>query len=142
MTSRAMRRHCELDAASRRILDQALTHLGLSVRAHDRVLKVARTILVALENSVPLRSQNRLRARRSDATSSSSSGSRRNGFMYTQRTPTELRQSPIFCANRGLVRHRSSSWIPVSRQPQRLPGNCLLRTHLTPPCERRLLWTM
>ena len=39
-----MRRHCELDPASRRILDQALTHLGLSVRAHDRVLKVARTI--------------------------------------------------------------------------------------------------
>ena len=51
MTSRAMRRHCELDAASRRILDQALTHLGLSVRAHDRVLKVARTIadLIAAE---------------------------------------------------------------------------------------------
>jgi magnesium chelatase family protein len=44
MTSRAMRRHCELDALSRQILDQALTHLGLSVRAHDRVLKVARTI--------------------------------------------------------------------------------------------------
>ena len=44
MTSRAMRRHCELDAASRQILDQALTHLGLFVRAHDRVLKVARTI--------------------------------------------------------------------------------------------------
>jgi magnesium chelatase family protein len=51
MTSRSMRRHCELDAASRRILDQALTHLGLSVRAHDRVLKVARTIadLIASE---------------------------------------------------------------------------------------------
>jgi magnesium chelatase family protein len=44
MTSRAMRRYCELDSSSRRILDQALTHLGLSVRAHDRVLKVARTI--------------------------------------------------------------------------------------------------
>lgn len=44
MTSRAMRRHCELDPPSRQILDQALTHLGLSVRAHDRVLKVARTI--------------------------------------------------------------------------------------------------
>jgi magnesium chelatase family protein len=44
MSSRAMRRHCELDPPSRQILDQALTHLGLSVRAHDRILKVARTI--------------------------------------------------------------------------------------------------
>jgi magnesium chelatase family protein len=44
MTSRAMRRVCELDAPSRRILEQALVRLGLSARAYDRVLKVARTI--------------------------------------------------------------------------------------------------
>ncbi|HSY51861.1 MAG TPA: YifB family Mg chelatase-like AAA ATPase [Thermoanaerobaculia bacterium] len=55
MSSRAMRRHCELDPPSRRILDQALTHLGLSVRAHDRVLKVARTI-ADLAGSEPIQS--------------------------------------------------------------------------------------
>ncbi len=44
MTTRQMRRACELDAASRRLLDAALSRLGLSARAYDRVLKVARTI--------------------------------------------------------------------------------------------------
>lgn len=44
MATRHIRRHCELDAPSRRILEQALTHLGLSVRAYDRILKVSRTI--------------------------------------------------------------------------------------------------
>jgi magnesium chelatase family protein len=44
MTTRLMRRHCELDAPASRILEQALRRLGLSARAYDRVLKVARTI--------------------------------------------------------------------------------------------------
>jgi magnesium chelatase family protein len=44
MTARHLRRCCELDPPSRRILEQALTRLGLSARAYDRVLKVARTI--------------------------------------------------------------------------------------------------
>ena len=44
MSSRQLRRHCELDAPSRRLLEQALARLGLSARAYDRVLKVARTI--------------------------------------------------------------------------------------------------
>jgi magnesium chelatase family protein len=44
MTTRQMRRFCELDAASRRLLDAALSRLGLSARAYDRVLKVSRTI--------------------------------------------------------------------------------------------------
>jgi len=44
MTSRHMRRACELDANSRRLLVAAIERLGLSARAHDRVLKVARTI--------------------------------------------------------------------------------------------------
>jgi magnesium chelatase family protein len=44
MTTRQMRRACELDASSRRLLDGALSRLGLSARAYDRVLKVARTI--------------------------------------------------------------------------------------------------
>jgi magnesium chelatase family protein len=44
MTSRLMRRHCELDVSSRRLLTQAIDRLGLSARAHDRILKVSRTI--------------------------------------------------------------------------------------------------
>ncbi len=44
MTPRAMRRFCELDAPSRRLLEQAMSRLALSARAYDRVLKVARTI--------------------------------------------------------------------------------------------------
>jgi magnesium chelatase family protein len=44
MTTRQLRRACELDAPSRRLLDGALSRLGLSARAYDRVLKVARTI--------------------------------------------------------------------------------------------------
>ena len=44
MTSRHIRRACELDASSRRLLLAAIERLGLSARAHDRILKVARTI--------------------------------------------------------------------------------------------------
>ena len=44
MTSRHMRRFCELDDSSRRLLISAIERLGLSARAHDRILKVARTI--------------------------------------------------------------------------------------------------
>nr|WP_302104963.1 ATP-binding protein [Polycladomyces sp. WAk] len=39
-----IRRHCELDCASRSLLQQSFDTLGLSARAHDRILKVARTI--------------------------------------------------------------------------------------------------
>ena len=44
MTSRHLRKFCELDASSRRLLIQAIDRLGLSARAHDRILKVSRTI--------------------------------------------------------------------------------------------------
>ena len=44
MESRDIRRWCALDDAPARILGQAMTRLALSARAHDRVLKVARTI--------------------------------------------------------------------------------------------------
>ncbi|HET9471558.1 MAG TPA: ATP-binding protein, partial [Usitatibacter sp.] len=44
MTPRHMRRACELDASSRRLLITAIDRLNLSARAHDRILKVARTI--------------------------------------------------------------------------------------------------
>jgi magnesium chelatase family protein len=44
MTGRLIRRHCPLDGDGMRLLEQAVTRLALSARAHDRVLKVARTI--------------------------------------------------------------------------------------------------
>ena len=44
MTSKQVRRHCQLDDAGELILKQAMTELGLSARAHDKVLRVSRTI--------------------------------------------------------------------------------------------------
>ena len=44
MPAPLLRKFCALDAAGRRLMEQAVTKLGLSARAHDRVLKVARTI--------------------------------------------------------------------------------------------------
>jgi magnesium chelatase family protein len=44
MATRHMRRACELDGPSRRLLIAAIDRLALSARAHDRILKVARTI--------------------------------------------------------------------------------------------------
>lgn len=44
MGPRLVRQHCPLDALSERILKQAMSELGLSARAHDKVLRVARTI--------------------------------------------------------------------------------------------------
>jgi magnesium chelatase family protein len=44
MSSRQIREHCTLDATSESLLKQAVEELGLSIRAHDRVLRVARTI--------------------------------------------------------------------------------------------------
>ena len=44
MSSRQTRRFCKLDAAGEALLKQAMTELGLSARAHDKVLRIARTI--------------------------------------------------------------------------------------------------
>jgi len=44
MNSRQVRQFCPLDDAGRNMLKQAVYELGLSARAHDKVLKVARTI--------------------------------------------------------------------------------------------------
>jgi magnesium chelatase family protein len=44
MGSRLVRRHCALDAAGQNLMKMALARLGLSARAYDRILKVARTI--------------------------------------------------------------------------------------------------
>ena len=44
MQSRHLRQWCKLDEASRNLLEAAIKRLGLSARATDRILKVARTI--------------------------------------------------------------------------------------------------
>jgi len=44
MTSGQIRSHCSLDPAGRRLLSAAVERLGLSARAHHRILKVARTL--------------------------------------------------------------------------------------------------
>jgi magnesium chelatase family protein len=44
MGSRQIRTYCELEADSERLLERAMQQQGLSARAHDRILKVARTI--------------------------------------------------------------------------------------------------
>ena len=44
MTPRMIRAHCHIDSESERMLESAMTRLGLSARAYDRILKVSRTI--------------------------------------------------------------------------------------------------
>lgn len=44
MSSTHLRRYCELDVTCRKLLESALERLGLSARAYDRIIKVARTI--------------------------------------------------------------------------------------------------
>ena len=41
---RLLKRYCGLDRAGQALLEQAMTRLGLSARAHGRILRVARTI--------------------------------------------------------------------------------------------------
>jgi magnesium chelatase family protein len=44
MSSRQIRKYCNISVDCERLLESAMTRLGLSARAHDRILKVARTI--------------------------------------------------------------------------------------------------
>ena len=44
MSSRQIRAYCDLGTESERMLERAMQQQGLSARAHDRILKVARTI--------------------------------------------------------------------------------------------------
>jgi len=41
---RHLKQYCALDLQSRELLEQAMTRLGFSARAHGRILRVARTI--------------------------------------------------------------------------------------------------
>lgn len=44
MPPRLIKRHCALDAECNGFLEHAMTNMNLSARAHDRILKVARTL--------------------------------------------------------------------------------------------------
>jgi len=44
MMPKMIRKHCAISAEGEKLLENAITRLGLSARAHDRILKVARTI--------------------------------------------------------------------------------------------------
>ncbi len=55
MTPRMIRRHCRIDSDSEQMLERAMTRLGLSARAYDRILKVSRTI-ADLEGSEEIQS--------------------------------------------------------------------------------------
>ena len=54
MSTRQLRRLCQLDEEGRTLLRTAMEELGLSARAHDRILRVARTI-ADLEASADIR---------------------------------------------------------------------------------------
>ena len=44
MGSRHIKKHCKIDESSARLLESAIDKLGLSARAYNRILKIARTI--------------------------------------------------------------------------------------------------
>jgi magnesium chelatase family protein len=55
MTPRMIRLYCRIDQESEQMLERAMTRLGLSARAYDRILKVSRTI-ADLEGAEDIRS--------------------------------------------------------------------------------------
>jgi magnesium chelatase family protein len=56
MGSREIRKFCNIDDEGNQLLKKAITRFGLSARAYDRILKVARTIS-DLEGSSPIQSR-------------------------------------------------------------------------------------
>jgi magnesium chelatase family protein len=54
MTTRQLRKYCVLDAEGKQLLQTAMDELGLSARAHDRILRVARTA-ADLEDSASIK---------------------------------------------------------------------------------------
>jgi magnesium chelatase family protein len=55
MLPKMLRKHCGITTEGEKLLENAITRLGLSARAHDRILKVPRTIAdrEATENIAP-----------------------------------------------------------------------------------------
>jgi magnesium chelatase family protein len=56
MTSRQVRQICKLDAPSRDLLEASVNEAGLSARAHDKILRVARTPTTFAKSTWPRRS--------------------------------------------------------------------------------------
>ena len=52
MTPRLIRTYCRLEESAERLLEHAVSRLGLSARAYDRILKVSRTIADLEESDV------------------------------------------------------------------------------------------
>jgi magnesium chelatase family protein len=44
LDSKALRKHCQLSESGKKLLETAMEHIGMSARAYDKVLRVARTI--------------------------------------------------------------------------------------------------
>ena len=61
MNARLVRQHCKLDAEATGYLEHAMEQMNFSARAHDRILKVART-LADLGGSENIRSNDILEA--------------------------------------------------------------------------------
>ena len=51
MPSKVMREHCKIDATASGYLEHAMSELNFSARAHDRILKVARTLADLADSS-------------------------------------------------------------------------------------------
>lgn len=56
MSSRQIRQHCKLSDDCQNLLKDSVNEMGLSARAHDKILRVARTI-ADLDNSAPIAAQ-------------------------------------------------------------------------------------
>lgn len=61
MSPRQMKIHCQIDSEASGYLEHAMEEMNFSARAHDRILKVART-LVDLAGSVNIRPTERIPA--------------------------------------------------------------------------------
>lgn len=61
ISSRELKKHCTLDAASQQVMQQAIDQMGISARAFDRLLRVALTI-ADLDESENLRSSHIMEA--------------------------------------------------------------------------------
>src|SRR5581483_3251517 len=61
MTTRQLRKFCALNDEGRKLLQTAMDDLGLSARAHDRILRVARTA-ADLDGSSAIRHEHVLEA--------------------------------------------------------------------------------